>query len=324
MSLGKGINSHIGYGGEVTFGVKGTIDLFSCMISETLRHVKDPFMSECLTDGWHDDVYYSAGRNEGSVVFSSIYTGHELYWHSLFGTYVFGVDTPVAGAHQHAFTFVPSTNSFPVGISIEAVRGIGGTSEQTFLGMHVTKATIEFANRQILRTTFDMLGTGTSFGAATVASFPVFKPVLPAHKVLLQLGGNTFTVLSGTIEFEVPRDGAREHYGEALFKEAVIEGRPVASFSLVCEHNDATSEDTEAFVQDYIAGNEIVGLALQHQGDIIVGATKYDHSIAGNKAFITAAFPSAQDPGINQLTIDGMITEGLALTMINATGTIVT
>ena len=60
MSLGKGINSHVGYGAEVTYGVKGAIDLFNCIVSESLRHIKDPFMSESLKADWHDDVYYSA------------------------------------------------------------------------------------------------------------------------------------------------------------------------------------------------------------------------------------------------------------------------
>lgn len=319
-----GINGHIGLGGEVTHGTKGVIDTFVRMISENLRHVKDPYMSESLNPDWHDNVFFSAGRNEGPMVFELTYTGLELLWHSLFGTYVFGADAPEPGAHSHTFTFNPTTNSFPVGISAEAVRGIGGTSEQSFLGLHVTKVTIEYAARQVVRVTFDVLGTGTSFGAATAATFVSPKFVLPAHKSRMQLGAADFTIISGTVELAVPRAGDREHYGEALYKEACIQGRPVGNFSLLCEHNSDTGDDTEAFVQYYHDETEVVGLSIQHGGDIITGTTEYYFGMDATKSTIVAAFPAVQGPEINQLTIDGTITEGVEVKFINATGAQVT
>jgi hypothetical protein len=324
MSLSKGINSHIAYGGEVTHGTAGALDLFARIVSETLRHQKDPFMSESLEADWNQDVFFSAGRNEGSVVFETIYTGLELFWHSLFGTYVITPGSPEVGANTHVFAFNPTTNVFPKGITIEAVRGIGGALERSFLGMHVTKATLEFSPRQVMRATFDFLGTGQEKNTPTAATFPGYLPVLPAHKSVLTLGGDALTILSGSLEIEVPRAGDREHYGEPLYKEAVVQGRPVATFSLQCEHNDATGEDTEEFVQNYLDETEIDGLVITHSGDIVALATPYSLAISGSKAVITAAHPSAQNPEINQITIDGTITKGLLMTLINGTGTAVT
>lgn len=324
MSLGKGIDSYIAYGGETAYGSAGTIDLFARIVSESLNHMKDTFRSESQDDDWHGDIYYSAGRNEGEIVFETIYTGLELFWHSLFGTYSHQSDTPVVGAHTHEFSFVPATNAFPTGITIQAVRGIASSKEMSYLGMHAAGATIEFANQQLVRTTFNMVGQGYGQGAATSPTFPTFKPVLPAHKSTLTIGGNTLSILGGTLEIQQQRPNDREHYGETLFKEPVIQGRPVATFSLNCEYNDDTGLDTQALFDDYLSENEITGLVVTHQGDIITGATQYEFSISGDKAWITGDSPAVQGPGIVPITINGEITEGLTVSLINDTGSPVT
>jgi len=328
MTLAKGINAYLAYGGEVTHGTIGALDIFNRIVSESLVHIKEPFKTESLADGWHDDIYYSAGRNEGDVVLEEEYTGHELFWWSLFGTYVFGLDTPVAGAHTHTFTFVPSTNTFPVGISIQAVRGIGGTDEMNYLGMHVTKAVIEFANRAVQKTTFSMFGTGFSQTAATSPTFATFNPILPAHASTgagtISIGGNVLSILGGTIEIEVPRANDREHYGQTLYKEAVIVDRPICTFSLSCEFNDATGLNTELLFQNYLDEDEVTTVSIIHEGGIIVGATNYKQAITGVKAWVTGDGPSVQGPGIVPITINGEITEGLSLALINDTGAVVT
>lgn len=324
MSLGRGIIGHIGLGGETSFGSKGTIDQFLYIISETLHHQKDPFMSESANPGWHMDVFMSGGRNIGGVTFELTYTGLELLFHSIFGTYTFSVDTPVAGAHTHAFAFNPSTNSFPTGISAEVVRGIGGTREKSYLGLHVSKVTINFEPRKVPTITFDFLGTGFSSGAATSATFAVPSFVLPAHKNSLTIDGAIVTILSGSITFEVPRDGEREHYGEALYKEAVIIGRPMANFSFQVEQDDASGADTDALVEAYEEETEVSSLSIVHQGDIITGTTNEAMSISGTKAKITAAFPQNQGKTINTFSVDGTITQGLTMSFINDTGAQVT
>ena len=320
MSLAKSINAWVGYGAEVTHGTKGVIDLFNRIISSNLRHVKDTFTSESHSPDWHQDIYYSAGRNEGSLTFEQVYTGLELFYHSLMGTYTYSVDTPVAGANTHAFTFVPSTNSFPVGLSLEDIRGIGGTDELSYLGMHASKLTLEWAPRQAMHATFDFYGTGRSRSAATSETFPTLDLVLPAHKASLKLGGNELTVLSGSMDIEIPRASEREHYGEAYYKEAVVRGRPVANFSLECEFNDAVGADTDAFLVDFEDENEIVGLYLQSQGDIVTGATQEEFTITGAKAKIKASTPATQaGEEITTVTVEGQIYQGLSFTMINDT-----
>lgn len=324
MALAKGINAYIGYGGEgATPGTKGTIDLFSRLVSGSMKAMKDPFFSESLTPHWDGDMFYSAERAEGPLVFEVAYTGLELFWHSLFGTYTFSTATPVAGTHTHAFTFAPTTNAHPA-LSIEQVTGIGGSLEEAFLGCYPQKATIEFRPRQVPKVTFDMVGMGHSVGAATSPTIPADKYVLPAHKTTLTLGGAALTILSGSLEFEVPRQADREHYGETVYKEAVVRGRPKAQFSLECEWSDASGADVAAFRTNYHAGAEITGLVLTHQGDIITGATKYQWGIAATNAFIKAAFPSIQGEETVKCTVEGQVTGGLALTMINATAAQVT
>ena len=66
------------------------------IIDCSLRHVKDPFFSESLNPDWHQQLYYGQGRVEGSVVMENVYTGQELFWHSLFGTYTYTNDSPAA------------------------------------------------------------------------------------------------------------------------------------------------------------------------------------------------------------------------------------
>ena len=146
-----------------------------------------------------------------------------------------------------------------------------------------------------------------------------FLPVLPAHKATLTLGGNTVSVLSGTLEFEIPRAEDREHYGDTVYKEAVVRGRPMASFSLNCEWNDATGEDTEQLLADFEDETEITGLVLSHTGSIITGATQYTTTVSGTKAWISEATPPVQGEEVTKVTINGRITEGLSLTQINDT-----
>jgi len=287
-------------------------------VTENLRHIKDAFTSESLGPDWHGDVFYSAGRNEGPVVFEQVYTGIELFWHTLLGTYTYSVDTPVAGANTHAFTHVASTNAHPK-MSIEAIRGIGGTSERSYLGMYATKATVEFAPRQAVRTTFDMVGQGFSLSAATAKTFPTAALVLPAHKSTLTLGGTALSVLSGSIEIELSRADGREHYGEALYKEPVVDDRPMSNFTLECEYDDSSGVDVEQYLLDFESGTKITGLVLAHQGDIVVGATQEEFTISATHAQILEATPSTQDNGITKVSITGRLLTGISVTFINAT-----
>lgn len=318
MSIGKGINSWVGYGSEATYGTKGAIDRFFPIVTESLRHIKDTFTSESLSPDWHPTVYYSAGRNEGSLVFEQAYTGIELFWHSLLGTYVFTTGAPTAGVNTHLFLHVPATNASPK-LSIEDVRGVGGTDEATYLGMYATKATVEFSPRQTVRTTFDMVGQGVSHAAATAKTFPALSFVVPAAKSLLTLGGSSLPVLSGSVEIEVPRATDREHFGAALYKEPVVNDRPSATFSLECELDTTAGSDSAQLMTDFEDETEIAGLVLSFEGSIITGTTKETFTITGTNAFITEATPSVQDNGITKITINGKITDGLSVKFYNTT-----
>ena len=318
MTLARGIETGVGYGSESSFGVADTINLYTRIISETLQHIKEPFMTESLGGGWRDELYYSAGRNEGDIVVENIYTGHELFWHGLFGTYDHTPNGGATGAHQHVFAFVPSTNNHP-SMTIQVDRGIAGTDEMKYLGMYPTKATIEFANRQILRTTFSLIGTGYAQAAPLTSSYPTFVPILPSHKSTLEVDGAALTILSGTIEIEVPRASDREHYGESLYKEPMIVDRPKASFSLECEYNDATGADTQALYDEYLSETELTsGIEITMQGGS-VGSGNYGFSIVGSSAYITGDSPSVQGPGIVPITISGEIFTGLTLQLTNGT-----
>jgi len=324
MGRGKGIDSYVGFGGEVTHGTAGTIDQYLRIVSHTLAVQKEAFKTQSLNDDWHDDLYYAASKNEGDLVFELQYTGAELFWHSLFGTYTFGVDTPVAGTHTHGFTFVPSTNAFPKGITAQPDTGIGGSDETKFLGLHVTKATIQFNNGEIPKVTFGTVGgAGWARGASLTPTFQTFNPVLPAHKSLLSLGGVGITILDGSIDIEVPRPD-REHYGEAYFKEHLIQGRPVATFNFNCEYASESGEDTDALYEAYLNETELTGLVIQHQGDVITGATKESMTLTGTKVWITGDPPNVDGEGLVNLSVQGEITEGLGLTFINDTGAAVT
>lgn len=323
MGRAKGIDSYVAYGGEVTHGTPGTIDLYARIVSHSLQVLKEAFKSESLNDDWHDDIYFAAEKNEGDVVCELQYTGHELWWHSLFGTYTFSVDTPVASTHTHAFTFVPSTNSFPVGITIQADTGIAGSDETKFEGMHVTKINLNFANGEIPKVTFTFVGHGHTLVAAVTPTFNTFNPVLPAHKSILSIGGNGFTILDGSIDIEVPRPD-REHYGETEFKEHLIQGRPMATFSFNCEFASESGEDSHALYEAYLDETELTGLIIQHQGDIITGATQEAMTITGTKVWITGDPPNVDGEGLVTMSVNGEITEGLSVAFINGTGAAVT
>lgn len=315
-----GKDSYLAFGGEVSNGAASpTLDLFLRILSENMAHQKDTFTSEELSADWHDAVYYRAGRNAGDIAFEMNYTGFELLLHSLLGTYTYSVDTPVAGTNFHVFTHVPATNSYPAGIAGQVVRGLGTSQEMTYLGQHVSKMVFEFANGQIVRVTVTFAGTGYEQGAATSPTFPTKLPVLPAHKSTLTLGGNTVTILNGTVTVELPLADDREHYGETLYKEALRRGRPMCTFSLDCELDTASGANSMDLYEDYLEENEITGLVLTHQGDIITGATRYQFSINATKAWITGDSPSVQDSGVVPITINGRVTDGLSLSLINAT-----
>lgn len=319
MPLAKGIGSHIGFGGEVTYGTKGAIDLFYKVVSENLRHVKEMFVSESLDANWDDNIYYSHGKNEGSIVFEQGYTGLELFWHAILGTYVFAADTPVTDVNQHTFSYVHSTNVFPVGLSIEAIRGIGGTDEVSYLGMFPTKATVEFAPGQLMRTTFDMVGQGTARAAATAHTFPADNFVVPNQKTSLAVGGTEITILSGSIEIEVNRATDREHYGESLFKEPVIIGRPTGAISLECEFSSEAGADTNAFLEAFEDETELATPTIVHTGNIIEGSTPEKLTITGLKLWVTEATPATTGFDVTKVTVNGRITEGFFVTMDNKT-----
>ena len=319
MSLAKGILSHTGFGGEATYGTKGAIDLFYRVLTENLRHVKDPFVSESLNPDWNDFIYYGQGKNEGSIVYEQGYTGLELLWHSLLGTYGYTADSPIATVNTHVFTYNPTTNAFPVGISIEAIRGIGGTKEVSYLGMKTMKATIEFTPGQLMRVTFDMAGQGFSRSAATSPSFPTDNFIVPNQKTVLNVGGSVLTVLSGSIEVEVILATDREHYGEILYKEPVIIGRPTGAISLECEYNDGTGADSDALMQAYEDETELNGCTLTHEGAILTGATKESFSVTGTKLWITEATPATTGFDITKVSVNGRIANGFSATMINQT-----
>lgn len=324
MALARTPNKYVGFGGEVTPGTKGTIDHFLRVVDANLSFDKQPFKSESMDPDWHKAIYFRAGHSLGPVVTEECYTGTELFWHSLFGTYTFSANTPSAGAHTHAFTFAPTTNNHPA-ISIEQIEGMGGATERCHLGMYVQKGTVEFAPGQILRTTFDFVGMGYSVGAATSPTFATRYPVLPSHKTALSLGGNSVTVLSGSVSLSIPRADDREHYGDAVFKAPEVRGRPEAMFTLESEWNDATGADFEQFLQDYENGAEVNGLILQHSGPVI-GATAVNRAWAmvASKAFITVTKKQGSGEQVTKCTVEGEITTGLALTLINDTSAAVT
>ena len=317
--IARGINSHIGFGGEVTYGTKGAIDLFYRVLTENLRHVKETFVSESLNPGWNDFIYYAQGKNEGSIVFEQGYTGLELFWHSLLGKYNFTADAPEAGANTHEFIYNPATNDPPIGISIEAIRGIGGTKEMSYLGMKTMKATVEFAPGQLMRTTFDMVGQGFSRSAATSPTFPTDNFIVPNQKTFLTVGGTTLTVLSGSVEVEVVLADSREHYGELLFKEPIIIGRPTGAITLECEYSDGTGADSDALMQAFEDETELSGSVLTHEGGIIgATATNYSFSLNGSKIWITEATPATTGFDITNISVNGRIADGFTATMINA------
>jgi hypothetical protein len=316
MAVSRGVNAYVGFGGEITVGTKGTIDLFHRVIDFNFEHVKDLFASESLGPDWHPDMYYAAGHNVATVVFEQTYTGLELFWHGLMGTYTYGVNTPVSGANTHTMTYVAATNAHP-SISIEGVRGVA-TKERSYLGMRVTKATVEFKPRSIVKTTFDLVGLGTSTAAATTATFPTFAPVLPAHKSTLTLNGTALSVLSGTIEIAVPRAEDREHYGDALYKDAVVIGRPTAKFNFECEFGDESGIDTAAILALFEAGTVLSGFVLTHQGNIITGATKTEFRITASAGYVAKATPTSVGNKITGVTIQGEVTVGLSVVFINA------
>ena len=317
MALAKGISSHAGFGVETTWGTKGTIDAFYRIVSENLRHFKEPFVSESLNPDWNDFLYYGHGRNEGSIVFEAGYTGLELFWWALMGTYSYTADTPVAGANTHTFTYDPTTNVFPTGLSIEAVRGIGGTDEVAYLGMFPTKATIDFTPNQLSKVTFDMVGQGFSRGAATASSFPTDNFMVPSHVTALTINGTALTVRSGTIEIEVARDGQREHYGDSLVKFPEIIGRPIAYFNFECDFSDETGVDTDALLQAFEDETELSGPIISHQGNIVTGATKEQFVLTATNCWIMEATPATSGFEITGVSIRGRITNGLSLSFIN-------
>lgn len=318
MSLSRGVNSFAGFGAETTVGTKGTIDLWHRVVDFNLKHQKDLFVSESLSPDWQTAMYYAAGRNIGSVVFEQTYTGLELWWHALLGTYTYQVSTPVAGANTHTMTFAPATNAHP-SLSFEAVRGIGGTKELAYLGIRPTKATIEFAPKKPMRTTFELFGLGFSRGAPATATFPTFRPVLPAHKTVLTANGTALSVLSGRMEIEMPRAEDREHYGDTVYKDGVIVGRPGASFQFEAEFGDDAGADVDALLQLYEAGTKLSGLVLTHQGDIVTGSTKYQFGVTCGGAYIEESTPSSVGNKVTGVTISGRITDSVAVSFINAT-----
>lgn len=318
MSHGKGINSWIGFGAEVTPGTKGVIDLFARLVDNSLKHQKDLFAPESQSPDWHNSMYYTAGRNVGSLVFEQTYTGLELWWHALMGTYTFTLNAPVASTNTHAFSFVPATNNHPA-ISGEAIRGIGGAKELSYLGLRPTKATVEFGPRKLMRTTFDLFGLGYSRAAATAPTFPTFRPVVPAHKATLTANGTAISVLSGRVEIEVPRSEDREHYGEAVYKDGVVIDRPRAKFQFEMEFGDESGIDSDALLQLYEAGTKLSGVAMTHGGDIITGATKYGFNILASGGYVEEATPTTVGNKITGVTVSGTLTDGVTTTMINAT-----
>lgn len=322
MSQGTGNKSYVGFGGEVTVGSKGTIDLFHRCIDFNLEHEKSIFAPETENPDWDVDLFYSGGQSKGSLVFEQTYTGLELFYYSLFGTYTYSVSTPVVGANTHLFSFAPATNAHP-SISIEGIRGIGGSKECSYLGMYVKKAVIEFGIRKPMRTTFEVVGMGESIAAATSPTFPTFAPVVPAHLVTLTLNGTALSVLSGRVEMTVPRDEGREHYGAAIFKEPIVVGRPQARFSFECEYGDTTGMDSDAMLVAYRAGTKLSALVLQHQGDIVTGSTKKEFRLNSTAGYIEKATPAAIGKNkVTGVTISGIITGGLTTTFINATTTV--
>jgi hypothetical protein len=263
-------------------------------------------------------MYYGAGRNVGSVVFEQTYTGLELWWWALLGTYTFALNSPVSGANTHTFAHVPATNNSPA-LSFENVRGIGGTKEISYLGIRPTKATVEFGPRKLMRTTFDLFGLGFSRAAATAATFPTFRPVVPVHKSTLTANGTAVSILSGRIEIEVPRAEDREHYGETLYKDAVVVDRPKGKFQFEAEFGDESGIDTDALLVLYEAGTKLSGVALVHSGDIITGATKYAFSLLAGGAYIEEATPTTVGNKVTGVTISGQLTDSVVASMVNAT-----
>lgn len=318
MSVSRGVNAYVAFGGETTVGTKGTIDLFHRILDFSLKHQKDLFASESLSPDWQSELYYSAGRNVGSIAFEQTYTGLELFWHALMGTYTYAVNTPVAGANTHTMTFSPSTNNHP-SISAEKVVGIGGSKELSYLGLRPTKATVEFGPRKPMRTTFELFGLGYSRAAATAATFPTFRPVLPAHKTALTVNGTALSVLSGRVEIDVKRAEDREHYGDSLFKDAPVIDRPDAKFQFETEFGDESGIDSDALLQLYEAGTKLSGMVLTHQGDIVTGSTKYQFGITASGGYIEDATPTTVGNKITGVTISGRITNGLSVAFINAT-----
>lgn len=313
----RGTSCYIGFGGETTPGTKGTIDLFHRAIDFSLEHVKDLFSTESQGPDWRSEYYYSAGRNVGTIVFEQTYTGLELFWHALMGTYTFAAGAPVATVNTHTMTYVASTNAHPA-ISIEGIRGVAA-KERSYLGMRPSKATVEFSPKQILKTTFEFAGMGTSKAAATTATFSTFAPVLPAHKSTLTVHGTALSVLSGQFEISVPRADDREHYGEAVFKDAVVIGRPTAKFSMEVEFGDEAGIDTEALLTLFEAGTALSGVVMAHQGNIITGATKTEFRITATAGHISKATPTSIGSKITGVSIQGELTVGVSVVFINAT-----
>lgn len=319
MSLAKGIGAHIGFGVETTWGTAGTVDTFHKIISESLRHVKEPYVSESLQPGWHEDLYYGHGRNEGSIVTEFGYTGLEHFLWALFGTYTYTNDLPVAGTDTHAFTYDPDNANFPAGLTIEAVRGVGGSDERKYLGMLPTKLTLDMTPNQLMRATWDFVGQGVTKGAATAETFPADNFVDPRQVALLSVNGIALTIRSGTIEMEVMRDGQREHYGDTEVKFPEIIDQPQAFFNFECDFDNTSPVDTEALLAAFEDDTELTGPVIQHSGDIITGATNYSMTISGTNCKIMEATPATQGREVTGVTVRGRIYNGLGITLVNAT-----
>ena len=329
MVLAVGSSSYLGFGGETTYGTAGTIDQWLKVISMNPSDAKPNFVSRSRRSSAPKKIYFGQKRAEMELVAEELYTGTELFWHSLLGGYTFSADTPVASAHTHTFLF---GGSYPTGITLEPYLGLTGAYAYQLLGMQVTKARIEITEEQPLAITWSFVGQQEATAPVTASSptYPADDLLLPNDVTALTLGGTAANVLSGFVEITNPRAASRMHYGAGAVAEPVVNGPLSIQFQLTMEWEANTvNEDAQELYADFKSETTSGAMALNFQGPLITGATYNTWGLTLPEVTIVGETPTVQDDDIVQSTITGIGTIGgggapMTLILVNETGSQVT
>lgn len=326
----KGSDAYIGFGGETTYGTKGTIDQWLRVVSMSPKNGKPPFISRSRRSRMPRKIYFGQKRAELDISVESLYTGTELWWHALLGSYTFLTGVPAAGTHTHLFT---QGSSYPTGISMEPVMGLQVASAYTYglLGMMPQKLSLDFTEEQPLTETWSFIGQQEDAPAIpSAATFPADDLVLPNQMTTLSIdGSNAVQLVSGSIEINVPRAADRMHFGKGKVAEPIVNGPIDITYQFTMEWEAGSAADAQSQYQNFIDEAVSGSLGITFEGDIITGVTKNKMQIALPESQVIGETPSVQDDGIVQATITGRGTDStganaLSVTFINDTASQVT